>query len=75
MIREAMSREKVAGLARVVLSSRERPMLIARQGLLEQLEPELFQPAQMRDRFIEPPRVAKDFLEKELPWVPTRALT
>jgi DNA end-binding protein Ku len=29
VIREAMSREKVVGLARVVLSSRERPMLVA----------------------------------------------
>jgi DNA end-binding protein Ku len=32
VIREAMSRENVAGLARVVLSSRERPMLVAVMG-------------------------------------------
>ena len=32
MIRDAMSREKVDGLARVVLSSRERPMLVAVMG-------------------------------------------
>jgi Ku protein len=32
VIRDAMSREKVAGLARVVLSTRERPMLIAPMG-------------------------------------------
>jgi DNA end-binding protein Ku len=32
VIRDAMSREKVDGLARVVLSSRERPMLIAVMG-------------------------------------------
>ena len=33
VIRDAMSRENVAALARVVLSSRERPMLIAPMGL------------------------------------------
>jgi DNA end-binding protein Ku len=32
VIRDAMSRENVAGLARVVLSSRERPMLVAVMG-------------------------------------------
>jgi DNA end-binding protein Ku len=32
VIRDAMSREDVAGLARVVLSSRERPMLVAPMG-------------------------------------------
>ncbi len=32
VIRDAMSRENVAGLARLVLSSRERPMLIAPMG-------------------------------------------
>ena len=32
VIRDAMSREKVDGLARVVLSSRERPMLVAVMG-------------------------------------------
>jgi Ku protein len=32
VIRDAMSRENVAGLARVVLSTRERPMLIAPMG-------------------------------------------
>ena len=32
VIRDAMSRENVAGLARVVLSSRERPMLVAPMG-------------------------------------------
>jgi Ku protein len=32
VIREAMSRKNVAGLARVVLSTRERPMLIAPMG-------------------------------------------
>ena len=32
VIRDAMSREKVDGLGRVVLSSRERPMLVAVMG-------------------------------------------
>jgi DNA end-binding protein Ku len=32
VVRDAMSREDVAGLARVVLSSRERPMLVAPMG-------------------------------------------
>jgi DNA end-binding protein Ku len=32
VIRDAMSREDVAGLARVVLSLRERPMLVAPMG-------------------------------------------
>ena len=32
VIRDAMSRENVAGLARVVLSSRERPILVAPMG-------------------------------------------
>jgi len=32
LIHNAMSREDVAGLARVVLSSRERPMLVAPMG-------------------------------------------
>jgi len=32
VIRDAMSREKVDGLGRVVLSARERPMLVAVMG-------------------------------------------
>jgi DNA end-binding protein Ku len=55
VIRDAMSREKVDGLGRVVLSSRERPMLVAIMGKWTVLPPRRHAGASRKQRTLQQP--------------------